>query len=88
MRKGNTDLEKRQAIITQDTYNNKLHVTVRIFCYLLVRKRRWLGGNVFFELHLVQFEVKALVGYQFVVGAHFFYFALVEHYYFAGLPYG
>jgi hypothetical protein len=46
------------------------------------------GWNVFFELHLVQFVVKALVSYQFVVGAHFFYFALIQHNDLAGLANG
>ena len=32
-----------------------------------------------FELHLVQLVIKALVGYQFVVGAHFFNFAFIQH---------
>ncbi len=31
------------------------------------------------ELHLVQFVIKSLAGDQFVVVAHFFYFAFIKH---------
>ena len=43
---------------------------------------------MFLKLHLMKFEIKALVGNEFFVSTHFFYFAFVEHYNFTGLANG
>ena len=81
---------------TQKTRISLLHLIVlnKYTCEFAEKQQNFclkfliLGRNMLFELHLVKFVIKTLVGYQFVVGAHFFDFALIEHYYFARLANG